>query len=71
MANGQRTEAGASRPLTALHEHAAARLAELPARLRALSPDVPPHEVALSDGLEERRRSTRRALEKEMAAEAS
>ena len=71
MANGQRTEAGASRPLTALREHAAARLAELPARLRALSPEVPPHEVVLSDGLEARRRSTRRALEAEMAAEAS
>ncbi len=71
MANGQRTEAGASRPLTALREHATARLAELPARLRALSPDVPPHEVVLSDGLEARRRSTRRALEAEMAAETS
>jgi len=71
MANGQRTEAGASRPLTALREHATARLAELPTRLRALSPDVPPHEVVLSDGLEARRRSTRRALEAEMAAETS
>ncbi|MFB6272740.1 MAG: nicotinate phosphoribosyltransferase [Salinibacter sp.] len=71
MADGKRTEAGASRPLTALREHAEARLAELPARLRALDPDVPDHEVILSDGLEARRRTTREALEEKMAVEAS
>jgi len=71
MAGGERTEAGASRPLTALREHAAARRSELPERLRALPPDAPSHEVVLSDGLEARLHKTRAALEQEMAAEAS
>jgi nicotinate phosphoribosyltransferase len=71
MANGERTEAGVSRPLTAIREHASARLSELPERLRALNPDVPGHEVVLSDGLEERLNTTRKALENQMAAEAA
>ena len=71
MAGGERTEAGAPRPLTALREHAAARRSELPERLRALPPDAPSHEVVLSDGLEARLHKTRAALEQEMAAEAS
>ncbi|MFB6098992.1 MAG: nicotinate phosphoribosyltransferase, partial [Salinibacter sp.] len=71
MADGERTEAGASRPLPALREHAEARLSELPDRLRALDPEVPDHEVVLSDQLEERLRSTRDTLEQQMAAEAS
>jgi nicotinate phosphoribosyltransferase len=71
MAGGERTEAGAARPLTAIREHAAARLSELPQRLRALDPDVPDHEVVLSDGLEERLNATRRTLEEQMAAEAA
>ena len=71
MADGERTESGAARPLTALREHASARLSELPERLRALNPDVPDHEVVLSDGLEERLNTTRHALEQQMAAEAA
>jgi nicotinate phosphoribosyltransferase len=70
MANGRRTDAGASRPLEALREHAAARLSELPSRLRALNPEMPSHEVVLSDGLEERLDATRTALEETMAEEA-
>jgi len=71
MADGERTEAGASRPLTALREHAEARLSELPERLQALDPDVPDHEVVLSDGMEERLHTTRSALRQKMAVEAS
>jgi nicotinate phosphoribosyltransferase len=69
MADGERTESGTARPLTAIREHASARLSELPERLRALNPDVPDHEVVLSDGLEERLHETRAALERQMAAE--
>jgi len=71
MADGDRTESGASRPLTAIREHASARRSELPERLRALNPEVPDHEVALSDGLEARLHETRTALERQMAAEAA
>jgi nicotinate phosphoribosyltransferase len=71
MAGGERTEAGAARPLPAIREHASARLSELPDRLRALNPDGPDHEVVLSDGLEERLHETRRTLEEQMAAEAT
>ena len=71
MADGKRTEAGAPRPLTALREHASARLAELPERLRALNPEMPPHEVVLSDDLETRLKTTRDRLEREMTAEAT
>jgi len=71
MASGERTEAGAARPLPAIREHASARLSELPDRLRALNPDGPDHEVVLSDGLEERLHETRRTLEEQMAAEAT
>jgi len=69
MADGERTESGTARPLTAIREHASARLSELPERLRALNPDVPDHEVVLSDGLEKRLHETRSALERQMAAE--
>jgi nicotinate phosphoribosyltransferase len=69
MADGERTESGTARPLTAIREHASARLSELPERLRALNPDVPDHEVVLSDGLQERLHETRAALERQMAAE--
>jgi len=69
MADGERTEAGEQRPLSAIREHASARRSELPERLRALNPDVPDHEVVLSDGLEKRLHETRAALERQMAAE--
>jgi nicotinate phosphoribosyltransferase len=71
MAEGERTEAGASRPVAALREHAAARRSELPGRLRTFDSDVPDHEVILSDALEERLTSTRKTLQKIMAAEAA
>jgi hypothetical protein len=70
MADGERTEAGASSPVAALREHASARRAELPARLRTFESDVTPYEVALSDALDERLQSTRETLEETMAAEA-
>jgi nicotinate phosphoribosyltransferase len=71
MAGGKRTETGASRPLTAIRQHASARLSELPERLRALDPDSgQDHKVVLSDGLEERLHETRDALERQMTAEA-
>lgn len=72
MANGKRTEAGASRPLEAIREHAAARLNELPPRLR--SPSSSPdrgYEVVLSDMMEERLEDTREILEQTMTAEAA
>jgi len=71
MAGGERTEAGTSRPLEAIREHASARLSELPERLRALDPERPAHEVVLSDTMKERLDTTREALQKTMAAEAS
>jgi nicotinate phosphoribosyltransferase len=71
MAEGERTEAGTSRPMEALREHAAARRSELPDRLRTFDPDVPDHEVVLSDALQKRLSSTRETLKKTMAAEAT
>jgi nicotinate phosphoribosyltransferase len=71
MAEGERTEAGTSRPMEALREHAAARRSELPDRLRTFDPDVPRHEVVLSDALQKRLSSTRETLKKTMAAEAT
>ena len=71
MADGERTEAGAARPLTAVREHAAARLDELPARLRAPTAANRDYNVVLSDALEERLEDTRDALAETMAAEAA
>jgi len=70
MAGGERTETGAARPVSALREHAAARRSELPSRLRTLNADAAPYDVTLSDALEERRRSTREALETTMTDDA-
>jgi nicotinate phosphoribosyltransferase len=72
MADGERTEAGSARPLEALREHAAARLDELPPRLRFSSsaPDRG-YEVVLSDAMEERLAHTRESLAQTMAAEAA
>jgi nicotinate phosphoribosyltransferase len=67
MANGARTDAGHSRPLDAIREHAAARREELPDRLHALASDVDPYEVVLSDALRERRDRTQEHLEATMA----
>ena len=71
MADGERTEAGAARPLTAVREHAAARLDELPAGLRAPTAANRDYNVVLSDALEERLEDTRDALAETMAAEAA
>ena len=71
MADGERTEAGAARPLTAVREHAAARLDELPARLRTPTAANRDYNVVLSDALEERLEDTRDALAETMAAEAA
>ena len=71
MADGERTEAGAARPLTAVREHAAARLDELPARLRAPTAANRDYNVVLSDALEERLEDTRDALAETMASEAA
>lgn len=71
MANGERTDAGKPRPLDAVREHAAARLEELPDRLRHLDTDVREHEVVVSEALEERLTDTREALEKSMAVGAT
>ena len=67
MADGTRTEAGAARPLDALREHAAARVAELPDRLRTLETSDEGYDVILSDAMEERLNDTRTALHEEMA----
>ncbi len=71
MADGKRTEAGASRPLSAIREHAAARLDELPSRLRSPTADPEDYDVVLSDALEKRVADTRDALAETMAAEAA
>ncbi len=71
MAGGERTETGASRPLDALREHAAARVAELPGRLRALERSEEGYDVVLSDAMEQRLNETRADLHEEMAVEAS
>jgi len=72
MANGERTEAGASRPMEAIREHAAARLNELPSRLRSPSSSAADgYDVVLSDGLENRLEDTRETLKQTMTAEAA
>ncbi len=71
MANGKRTEAGAPRPLSAIREHAAARLDELPSRLRTPTANPEDYDVVLSDALENRVADTRDALANTMAAEAA
>jgi nicotinate phosphoribosyltransferase len=71
MADGERTEAGAPRPLSAIREHAAARLDELPSRLRAPTANPEDYDVVLSDALETRVADTRDALAETMAAEAA
>jgi nicotinate phosphoribosyltransferase len=70
MTDGERTDAGGSRPADAIREHAAARLAELPDRLRRLDPEVKDHEVVLSGAMEERLNATRESLRGTMTAEA-
>ena len=69
MAGGERTESGTARPLTALREHASARLSELPAQLRALDLETSGYEVVLSDAMKARLDTTREALQQKMAAE--
>jgi len=71
MAGGERTDAGAARPLDAHREHAAARVAELPDHLRALDTDGPDYEVAISEAMEERLEQTRQAIRRAMAMGAS
>jgi len=71
MADGNRTEAGASRPPEAIREHAAARLAELPPQLQSPTHSEEDYEVVLSDALKTRLDDTRDALEHRMAAEAA
>lgn len=72
MADGTRTEAGTARPLSAIREHAAARLGELPSRLRSpTAPKQEDYDVVLSDALEKRLADTRSALAETMAAEAT
>ncbi len=70
MAEGERTDAGSPRALDAHREHAAARVAELPDRLRALPSTAEGYEVVLSDAMERRLDETRTALRDEMAVEA-
>lgn len=68
MAGGERTEAGASRPVGAHREHAAARLAELPPALTDPTRDET-YEVVISDRMQKRRDDTRAALQDAMAVE--
>ncbi len=70
MAEGERTDAGSERPLDALREHAAARIAELPARVQALEADSEDYEVVLSDAMEQRLNETRSNLREAMAVPA-
>jgi nicotinate phosphoribosyltransferase len=70
MANGERTETGASRPLDAVREHAAARVAELPDSLRGLEKSDD-YDVILSEAMEQRRNDTRTSLHEKMTVEAS
>jgi len=70
MAGGERTDAGRSRPLNAVREHAAARTAELPPRLRALDPDAGDYDVEVSEALQERYERTRAELKETMTAPA-
>ncbi|MFP4227964.1 MAG: nicotinate phosphoribosyltransferase [Salinivenus sp.] len=69
MADGERTDAGARRPIRALREHAIARMDELPDRLHALDADPEPYKVVLSDALRERYDQTRAHLEATMTEE--
>jgi nicotinate phosphoribosyltransferase len=69
MADGERTDAGTPRALDAHREHAAARIAELPDRLRALPSSAQGYDVVLSDAMEQRLHETRTALRDEMAVE--
>jgi putative nicotinate phosphoribosyltransferase len=71
MADGERTETGAARPLDALREHAAARVAELPPRLRALDKSDEGYDVVLSDAMEARLNDTRTALHEAMSVASS
>jgi nicotinate phosphoribosyltransferase len=71
MADGERTEAGAPRPLDALREHAAARISELPAPLRRLAPSEEGYDVVLSDAMKARLDDTEAALRDAMTVEAS
>lgn len=70
MADGERTDPGARRPLDAHREHAAARIAELPPALRVLEAPEEGYEVALSDALETRRTETREHLQEAMTTSA-
>lgn len=70
MRDGERTDAGTRRPLDAIREHAAARIAELPDRLHGLDTDIEAYPVELSDAMEERLTSTRAELEESMTVEA-
>jgi nicotinate phosphoribosyltransferase len=70
MADGERTDAGAARPLDAHREHAAARRAELPDRLHALDRAPEGYDVVLSDAMERRLENTRAELRDMMAVEA-
>jgi nicotinate phosphoribosyltransferase len=72
MAGGTRTDAGRARPVEALREHAAARLGELPDRLRRpTQTDASPYPVDLSDGLAARLDRTRERLRETLPSEAS
>lgn len=72
VADGERTEAGSSRPLEAIREHATARRNELPPRLRSpTSVADDGYNVVLSEDLQKRLEDTRESLEKTMAAEAA
>jgi nicotinate phosphoribosyltransferase len=71
MADGERTDAGAPRPLDALREHAAARVAELPAHLRGIAPSETGYDVVLSDSMEDRLADTRAALRETMTVDAA
>jgi nicotinate phosphoribosyltransferase len=68
MAGGERTDAGSKRPLDAHREHAAARISELPDRIRDVEPVSESYEVVLSDAMEERLEETRSGLREAMAA---
>lgn len=70
MADGERTDAGAARPLDAVREHAAARIGELPGSLRSRTTNVDRYDVVISDALEKRLTDTRAELNEAMAAEA-
>ena len=70
MRNGERTDAGQTRPLSALREHTAAKQRELPERLRTPTP-ADPYPVQHSAALETRIRETRARLQKQAKAPSS